>query len=269
MVKNIYLHELKVRTKSVVTWSLSVMAIIFLFFALFPSFATEASLIDDMMSQFPPELLAAFGMTGLKLSEVLGYYAFLMVFVQVCLAIQAANYGVGLVSIEESELTADFLLTKPVSRMEILTSKLLAALTSISITMLLVWVMSFVALSMFNGGQTYDTGTLVLLLASLFIFQWFFLSVGLIISLLVKRVRNVTPYALGLGFGMYALSAFSGIQGDVKLELITPFKHFDPNYIVQNNALNTPLVLLSVAAIIVSVVASYWRYIRRDIAAAV
>ena len=53
------------------------------------------------------------------------------------------NYGFGLVSIEESELTADFLLSKPVSRAQVLTSKLLAALTSLIITDLVVWVTSF------------------------------------------------------------------------------------------------------------------------------
>lgn len=269
MAKNIYLHELQTRIKSVITWSLSVIAIIFVFFSLFPSFSEEAQLINDMMSQFPPELLAAFGMTGLDLGAVLGFFGFLFLFVQICLAIQASNYGVGLVSIEESELTADFLLTKPVSRSQIMTSKLLAALTSMALTTLVVWVSSFIAIGIFKGDGDYDIGTLVLLLLSLFIFQWVFFGLGLLISLLVKRVRNITPYALGLGFGMYALSAFSGIQGDVKLELITPFKHFDPNYIIQNNGYDMPLVLISVVAIIVSVAVSYWRYIRRDITAAV
>jgi ABC-2 type transport system permease protein len=77
----------------------------------------------------------------------------------------------------------------------------------------------------------------------------------------------VTPYALGLGFGTYVLSAFSGIFGDVKLELITPFKHLDPAYIVQHGAYNTPLVLLNVAVTLVALVVSYWLYTRRDIPA--
>ncbi len=99
------------------------------------------------------------------------------------------------------------------------------------------------------------------------IFQLFFLSVGLVVSLLVKRVRSVTPYALGLGFGMYVLSAFSGIFGDVKLELVTPFKHLDAPYIVQHGAFDTPLVLLNVAVTLVALAVSYWLYTRRDIPA--
>jgi ABC-2 type transport system permease protein len=198
---------------------------------------------------------------------VLGFYSFIFMFVQLCLAIQAGNYGFGLVSIEESELTADFLLSKPVSRAQVLTSKLLAALTSLTITNLVVWVVSFTAITIFRGSHAYDTATLLLLMASIVIFQLFFLSVGLVVSLLVKRVRSVTPYSLGLGFGAYVLSAFSGIFGEVKLEYITPFKHLDPAYIVQHGALNLPLVLLNAAVTLVALAVSYWLYIRRDIPA--
>jgi ABC-2 type transport system permease protein len=80
-------------------------------------------------------------------------------------------------------------------------------------------------------------------------------------------VRSVTPYSLGLAFGAYVLAAFSGMLGEVKLELITPFKHFDPAYIVTNGAWNTPLVLLNVTVTVISLVVSYWLYIRRDIPA--
>jgi ABC-2 type transport system permease protein len=63
------------------------------------------------------------------------------------------------------------------------------------------------------------------------------------------------------------LAAFSGLEGVSVLELITAFKHFDPNYIILHAAYNTPLVLLDVAVIVVSLVVSYWLYLRRDIPA--
>jgi ABC-2 type transport system permease protein len=267
MSANIYRHEFRTRLKSVVIWSLAMAAMILFFFSIFPGFAEQAALMKDLLAKFPPELLAAFSMDKMDLSSVLGFYSLVFLFVQLCLAIQAGNYGFGLVSIEETELTADFLLSKPVSRTQVLSSKLLAALTSLTITNLVVWVSSFAALSLFRGGREYQPRTLLLLLVSIVIFQLFFLSVGLVVSLLVKRVRSVTPYALGLGFGSYVLSAFSGVFGEVKLELITPFKHLDAAYIVRHGAYNTPLVLLNVAVTLVSLAASYWLYLRRDIPA--
>jgi len=267
MRANIYQHEFRIRLRSVLTWSLAVTALLVIFFSFFPVFADQAALMNQIMDRLPTEMKAAFGMDRMDLATVLGYYSFLFLFVQLCLAIQAGNYGFGLVSIEESELTADFLLSKPVSRTQILTSKLLAAFTSLTITNLVVWGSSFLGITLFRGEHAYEASRLLLLLASIVIFQLFFLSVGLVISLLVKRVRSVTPFSLGLGFGAYVLSAFSGVFGDVKLEYVTPFKHLDPTYIVQNGAYNTPLVLLNVGVTLVAVAVSYWLYIRRDIPA--
>ena len=267
MNANIYRHEFRTRLKSVIIWSLGIMFLLTFFFAMFPIFADQAALMNEFLARYPQELRAAFGMDKMDLSTVLGFYGFVFLFVQLCLAIQASNYGFGLVSIEESELTADFLLSKPVSRTQVLTSKLLAALTSLGITELVVWVVSFVAIELFRETHEYEPGTLILVLLSMAIFQLCFLSVGLVISLLVKRVRSVTPYALGLGFGMYVLNAFSGVFGDVALELITPFKHLDPTYIIVEGAYDVPLLLLNVAVSLVALGLSYWLYTRRDIPA--
>ena len=265
MSATIYMHEFRTRLKSVLVWSLSIAAIIIVFLSLYPGFSSEAALLNQVFAKMPPALLEAFGMTKTDLSSLLGFYSFVFLFAQLCLAIQAGNYGFGLVSIEENELTADFLLSKPVSRTQILTSKLLAAFSSLTITNLVVWASTYIGVASFKGDHPYSNATLLLLLGTIVIFQLFFFGVGLVISLLVRRVRSVTPYSLGLGFGAYILAAFSGILGEVKLEYITPFKHLDPAYIVRTGSLDTPLVLLNAAVTLVALVASYWLYLRRDI----
>jgi ABC-2 type transport system permease protein len=265
MAMNIFRHEFKMHLRSVITWSVAVMVLILVFVSLFSSFAEQADLMNEMMANFPPQLLTAFGLNGVDLSTVLGFFSFIFLFVQVCLAVQAANYGFSLVSIEEREWTADFLLAKPVKRTRILTSKLLAALCGLTITNIIVWISSFSFINLFKGDRTYEASTLLLLLLSIVVFQLFFLSAGLVISLLVKRIRSVTPYAMALGFGMYVLSVFGDMLGTSSLEKITPFKHFDPNYIVQHGAWDTPLVLISLAVIVLSLMSSYVLYSRRDI----
>lgn len=265
MSATIYLHEVRTRLKSVIVWSAAVAALIFFFFSLFTGFSDEAALFQQMMGKLPTALIEAFGLGKVDLTTVLGFFGFLFIFVQLCLAIQAANYGVGLVSIEETERTADFLLTRPVSRVQILTSKLLAALTSLVITSLVTWGVSFAAVSLYRAGHDYDSGILMLLLAGTLILQLFFFSVGLFISLLVRRVRSVTPYSLGLGFGAYVLAAFSGVFGEIKLEYITPFKHLDPSYVVLNGRYDTKLIVLNLAVSVIALVVSYVLYLRRDI----
>jgi ABC-2 type transport system permease protein len=249
----------------VITWSIGIFLFILLYMSVFSSFAIDAETLNEMMAEFPEEFLMAFGMNGIDMSTVLGFFGFIILFVQLCVAIQAANYGFSLVSVEERELTADFLLTKPVGRPKILTSKLLAALTGLAITNIVVWIISFAAISIFRDGRPYETRILVLLLVTIAFLQLFFLTVGLLISLFMRRIRNVTPYSMGLVFGLYVLSAFGGMLGENTIDNITPFKHFEANYIVANGAFDTPLVLFSVSLIIISVVGSYILYSRRNI----
>jgi ABC-2 type transport system permease protein len=267
MAMNIFRLEFNMRLRSVLTWSAAVAVIILVYVSLFSSFAANADQVNQLMANYPKGLLDAFGLNGTDLSTVMGFFGVVFLFVQICLAIQASNYGFSLVSVEEREWTADFLLSKPVKRTSILTGKLLAALAGLTITNAVVWASSFAFINLFKGGRTYDTAALLLLLASIIVFQMFFLGVGLVISLLVKRVRSVTPYSMGLAFGMYVLSVFSGLLGTSVLEKLTPFKHFDPAYITQHASYDVPLVLVSVAVIVISIAGSYTLYARRDIPA--
>jgi ABC-2 type transport system permease protein len=264
---NIYLQEFKMRLMSVAVWSAAVVALLLVFVSIYSSFAAQAASVSEMIAKFPPQLLQAFGINSSDFATVPGYFGFVFLFVQLCLAIQAANYGFSMVSVEEREWTADFLLTRPVNRPRVLTAKFLAALTGLTVTNIVVWVATFGFLAVFASGGTYSLTPLVLLLLSIIVFQLFFLSVGLVVSLTVKRIRSVTPYAMGLGFGMYALSVFGDMMGTSILEDITPFKHFDPGYILQNIGYDLPLALISVAVILVSIACSYILYIKRDIPA--
>jgi ABC-2 type transport system permease protein len=101
------------------------------------------------------------------------------------------------------------------------------------------------------------------------VFQFFFLSVGILISLLVKRIRNVTPYSMGLVFGLYILNVFGDMIGEKSFEILSPFRHFAPSYIIKNSAWDAPLVMVSVVIIIFAAAGSYWLYAKRNIASAI
>jgi ABC-2 type transport system permease protein len=265
---NIFIHEFKANIRSVTTWSIALTLLILLFMSIFSGFAVEAELLNKTLEKFPKEFLMAFGMDGIDLSTVLGFFSFAILFCQLCVSIQAANYGFSLVSIEEREMTADFLLTKPVGRVKILTSKLLAAIASLAITNLVVWVSSYAFINFYRDGRPYDNKTLILLLLTISFLQMFFLTVGMLISLLPKKIRSVTPYSMGMVFGLYVLNAFGDMIGEDKLSIITPFRHFDANNIIRNGSLDS-LAWISVALIVLSIAGSYILYTRRDIHTAV
>ncbi len=261
----IFRHELRLRLKSVLQWSLGIVAVHLLYLSVYPSFADQAAVLEESLKQFPKEFLQAFGMDRVSMVTVEGYYTLIFLLVQILLAVQASNYGVGLVSREEADRTADFLLTKPVSRMEVINSKLAAALVALLITNAVVWVNAFGGWALFNAGHEYDPRLLALVVGSALPFQLFFLCVGLAISQMVRLIRTVTPYALGMGLGAYVLGAFGDIAGEVKLEWLTPFKYFDGPTMVNRGTYDTRFLVLDLVITLAALAFGYWRYLRRDI----
>lgn len=265
---NIFIHEFKSYLKSVGIWSVSIFLINLIYFSAFNAISVETEELEVLMASFPEELLIAFGMDNMNFSSLLGFFAVVFLFTQVCLAIQASNYGFSLVSIEERELTADFLLPKPVKRANILTSKFLAAFSALTITNLATWFSAFFVINLVADGRNYEVKSVVLILSTIVIFQLFFLSAGIVISLLMKKVRSVIPLSMALSFGMYILNVFGNMLGEDKLEVISPFRHFDPNYILANGTYDIPLVMISVVIVLISITASYLLYQRRNIPSA-
>lgn len=263
---NIFKYEFKMNIKSILIWSIALICVTFMLMVFYPAFSSDMTLLDKMMENYPKELLKAFGMAGsLSLADVLGYFAFIFTFLQLMLAIQASNYGFSILSIEEREFTADFLMSKPVSRTRIVTAKFLAAFFSLTICNMVTWAASFSAIELFKDGHSYELKPILILLSSIVLFQLFFLTLGMVISVLVKRVRNVLSFSLGLSFGMYILNTIRAIVGGEILGILTPFYHLEPNYILEHAHYQFPLAMIPVAVIIGSILVTYSLYTKRDI----
>lgn len=263
---NIFKYEFKTYYQSIFIWVISLAAITFIMFSFFPTFGSDASIMEKILENYPEEMLKAFGMSGgLPLSSVLGYLVFVFAFVQLFLAIQSSNYGFSILSIEEREFTADFLMSKPVSRISILSAKFIAALLALIITNIFVCIIMFAAIEMFKNGQVYEVSHLLILLSSMIMFQLFFLSIGMLVSVLTKRIRSVLAFSMGLSFGMYMINAIGAIIGGNIMTYISPFSHFEPGYILEYGKYDMSLVPISIIIILVSIVGTYVLYPRRDI----
>lgn len=95
--------------------------------------------------------------------------------------------------------------------------------------------------------------------------QLIFFSIGLIISLILKKVKTVLPISLGLVFMFYAISAFAVNSKEDKLRYITPFQYFKTDYIIAENNFELKFLILGFSVIIISLIASYVIYLKKDI----
>jgi ABC-2 type transport system permease protein len=264
---NIYKFELSMLKKSILIWSLAVPLALAFYMLFYPTIATDTGALDDLMNSFPEEFLAAFGMNAeLPISSLLGYFSLTVSMIYIPLAIQASNYGFHILSVEEREFTADFLLTKPVKRSQIFISKILAVLTSLLITNVIMWIITLATLYLVRGDSSFELNKILIVMSSFAFIQLFFFFLSLLISVSIKKVSSVLSFSMGLSFGMYILSALGSVLSFNIFKLISPYAHFDPNYILINANHQWHLVFITIAVIILSIPFSYFLYARRNIA---
>ncbi|HPJ21820.1 MAG TPA: hypothetical protein PLH18_05650, partial [Clostridia bacterium] len=90
---NIYKREMRTKLVSAAIWSASVFGIVILFMSVFSAFTQSTDMIDMIMQNYPEELLQAFGMSGVDIGSVAGYFSMCLLFVQLTLAVQSSIYG--------------------------------------------------------------------------------------------------------------------------------------------------------------------------------
>ncbi|MBW4828113.1 MAG: ABC transporter permease [Clostridiaceae bacterium] len=263
---NVFKQEFHMKIKSIIIWSISLAALMIFYMSFFPYMEQDSETLDSIMNSFPKEMMQALGVrAGLSLGSLMGFFTLTFTIMQIAIAIQSANYGFSILSEEERELTADFLMTKPVSRKKIYLSKFFAALLGLLITFLAVGIGSLIALKLFNGGSNYEVSHVFKLLISVPLFQLTFLSIGMFISLLFKKIRSVLSLSMSLAIGLYVISSVGEIIDSDILRYMTPFHYFEAGVILKTGEYDIQLFLIAVSVIIVSLVSSYLLYNRRDI----
>ena len=261
---NLFLHELKYYRKSTIVWTISLSAITIMFLAMFPGLTNSATDVKKLFEGYPLALRNAIGISLDTITTLLGFYSFTFLYITLCGAIQAMNLGTSIISKEVRAKTADFLLTKPVSRIQIMTAKLLAALASLVITDLIYFIVASMMASVITS-KAFSMKIFIMISATLFFIQLIFLALGVIISVMVPKIKSVLPVSLGTVFTFFFISMFGAAIGDNNLRYITPFKYFDSAYIIKNAAYETSFIILEVVIIIIAIVASYIIYNKKDI----
>ena len=126
-------HELRQGRNTFLIWSGAIGFLLVVCIFLFPEMKGEMDSISQLFSSMG-SFTAAFGMDRLNFGTVSGYYSIECGNVLgLGGAFFAALCAVGILSKEEKEHTAEFLLSHPVSRMRIVAEKLVSVLLRITV----------------------------------------------------------------------------------------------------------------------------------------
>ncbi|OIK16022.1 ABC transporter permease [Bacillus sp. MUM 116] len=261
---NIFLHELKAYRKSTMIWTLSLSALIVFFLSMFPGLTQDADQFKKLLENYPETVRKALGVSIDSITSLLGFYSYGFTNVVLCGSIQAMNLGTSILSKEVREKTADFLLTKPVTRKQIVTAKLLAVIISLVMTNVIYMVIAFIAASAVSE-KSFDFNTFLLISLSALLIELMFVALGVLISVSVPKIKSVLPISLGTVFGFYILNMLGSVIGEKSIRYLTPFKYYEASYIIKHSSYDAAFIIIEIVFILAAIAVSYVIYSKKDI----
>ena len=255
-------HELKQGKISFLIWTASIGFLLAICIFLFPEMKGQMDSVNDMFASMG-SFTEAFGMDRLNFGTLIVFYAVECGNVLgLGGAFFAALCAVGILSKEEKDKTAEFLLTHPVSRKRIITEKLIAVLLQITAMNLIIYALAVGAIA--AVGEEIPWKEISLMHLAYYLLQVELAGICFGISAFLRK--GSAGVGLGIAAMMYFLNLIANIADVAEfLKYITPFGYCEGADIVANGRLDGAMVAIGVVMGIGGIVIAYLKYTKKDI----
>lgn len=225
---NLYKKELKRNRRNLLIWTSIVIGFTLMVLAIFPYMAEMGEGLVDLMDKIPAEIAKAMGMDADTWSSILGFYStYYGVYIIVLVSIFTTSTATVILSKEERDRTAEFLLTRPISRKQIYLSKIASLFTLSIIVFAIQTIVAIIGIHLF-GEADIDWSIFAKLQFGGFFLMLLFTVLGVIISMFVSPKKNLMGLVVGLTFGTYILNAVGkSTEATEWISYFSPFNYFD------------------------------------------
>ena len=261
---NVFLHELKSYRKNLIIWSAGIVLLLVASMAKFTALSSGGADAAKLLEQFPATVQAIFGMSGLDITTVVGYFGILFLYIAIMLAIHAGLLGADIIAKEEQDRTTEFLYVKPRSRGRVLTAKLLAALSLIVMVNLVTFIVSLLLAKQY-GGTTSALHELALFQVAYFILQLLFMAIGFVVAA-SRWSRFAGKIVATAVFVSYLLYVVATIQPALRsVSSLSPLVRFEAASIISTKSLSLAWLAVYSAIAIACIVLAYRLQRHRDL----
>ena len=255
-------HELRQGKTSFLIWTASIGFLLAICIFLFPEMKGQMDSVSDMFASMG-SFTEAFGMDRLNFGTLIGFYA---VECGNVLGLGGAFYAslcaVGILSKEEKDKTAEFLLTHPVNRKRVVTEKLIAVL--IQLTAMNIIIYGIAVGSIAAVGETIPLKEISLLHLAYYLLQIELAGICFGISAFLRK--GSAGAGLGIAAMMYFLNLIANIADTAEfLKYITPFGYCEGADIISSGGLDGTLVAIGAVIGISGIIIAYLKYTKKDI----
>ncbi len=264
---NLFKMEIRRNSFSLILWTIVIAVLITLTMSVYRTFIENQSKVMGMFSLIPKEVMQFKGISNFNdLLSVLGFYAVNnVIYMMVLGSIYAIVLSSNILLKEEYNKTAEYLLTRPLTRSEIFFSKLSVLLVNVFILNAVTTLAGLISIELVKNNP-FSLKAFFILSLFTFLLNFLFGAAGLFLSTIVKRPKPVTIFSIGLVLILYFVYTISKITDSVSnIGYLSPFKFV--NLDVTNPSYGVDLVnLLYFAGIsLLLIFLSYRLYLRRDI----
>lgn len=255
-------HELKQGWKSLSIWTGAIGFFIIVCVLMYPEMKGEMENVNDMFASMGA-FTEAFGMDRLNFGTLIGFYGIECGnILGIGGAFFAALIGVSALAKEEKDRTAEFLLAHPISRMHLVTSKLISVFLQLVVLNVITYILSIASIAMI--GEDIPWKELSLLHLAYFLVQVELAGICFGISAFLRRG------GMGLGIGIASMMYFLNIVANISdsaefLKYVTPFGFADSADIIENGNLEAGMIAMGISVAIICVALAYWNYQKKDI----
>ncbi len=262
---SIFFRELKVYRKNIIYWSVGIVLLLWASMIKYQTLNTSGQSISELMKQFPHSIQAIFGLSGFDLTTISGYYGVMFMYTALMVTVHAVILGSDIIAKEERDRTTEFLFVRPISRVKILTSKILAGLVCLIALNLVTWVSSQYLVDYYGKGSM-PAGKLAVLMIGLLFLQLIFYFIGAVSAASLKRPKLAGSVATSVLLFTFLITIFININDKLSdLKYLTPFRYFDAKDLLANGHLDPVYVVISLLLIAVMVASTYKNYVSRDL----
>ncbi len=220
---NIFKKDLMDHLKTFLVWTITLSIFNYWMMTLFASFQDTSEMLE-FVQQLPEAFIKAFGIDRLSLATLEGYFGTeVHLLILLFGSIFAVLLGSGILSKEQNDRTAEFLLSKPVSRSKILVNKVLVYKALVLAFNAVIWVGAYWEIKRYD--TPFDEHSFWILAGMTVGAHLTFAALGFLGSVFVNRQGTVYAGSLGLVLGMYAIQLMADLSQNLKfLGHMSPMK---------------------------------------------
>ena len=255
-------HELRQGRTSFLIWTGSIGILLAICVYIFPEMKGEMAGVNKIFSSMGA-FTSMFGMDKLNFGTLIGYHAIECGNVLgLGGAFYAALCAVDMLCKEEKGRTAEFLLTHPVSRMRIVTEKLIAVFLQITILNAAIYVLSIASMLLIKEEIPWKELNLIHL--AYYLMQLELAGICFGISAFLRK--GSTGIGLGLAVILYFMGLIANISKSARfLKYVTPFGYCEGADIVTDGSLNGAMLAVGMITGVLFILLGYWKYLKKDI----